>query len=503
MLYQIFISLRFAEAGPEAEALKQALEARGISTFLCAVHPGGDIAREIVNALHGCQLAIIMGTRTYGKDTGVGYSTFEELRFIKDDRKLFFLVKMCERFEEPETRFRLDSSVSYFQWFPGRPLPEDLVPKILEKLSSIGRIPSSRPIVKDNTGCISTETIGSITSSMELNRPVNSKLPSLSQKPPSSTKQPGYLARLSSIFTATEMLEDEKRIAKQKLEEEKRIAVPPITLPGHSGVFSVIQLSDGRLASGSGLDVKIWNVNSGACERTLSVNSCIDSVTQLSDGRLASGSSFGVQIWNVNSGACERTLSGNYGVHSVIQLSDGRLALGCFYGVKIWNGKSRTCERTLSYLYAVYSVIQLSDGRLASGSNEKTVKIWNLTNWFRACEKTLLGHSGVVYSVIQLSDGRLASGSGDTTVKIWNVNSGACERTLSGHSGVVCSVIQLSDDRLASGSWDQTVKIWNVDSGACERTLAGHSSFVYSVMQLWDGRLASGSGDGTLKIWNV
>jgi hypothetical protein len=31
-----------------------------------------------------------MGTHTYGKDTGAGFSTFEELRFIKNELKLFF-----------------------------------------------------------------------------------------------------------------------------------------------------------------------------------------------------------------------------------------------------------------------------------------------------------------------------------------------------------------------------------------------------------------------------
>jgi hypothetical protein len=136
MSCQIFISLRFAEAGNEATALKSALEARGISTFLCAVLPGDDIATEIVNALHDCKLAIIMGTKTYGKDTGAGFSTFEELRFIHK-KKPFFLIKMCEQFEERETIFRLDSSVSYFQWLPGRPMAGDLVALVLERLASV------------------------------------------------------------------------------------------------------------------------------------------------------------------------------------------------------------------------------------------------------------------------------------------------------------------------------------------------------------------------------
>jgi hypothetical protein len=50
MSHQIFISLRFAEAGNEANDLKRVLEEMGVSTFLCAVQPGGDIRGEIVNA---------------------------------------------------------------------------------------------------------------------------------------------------------------------------------------------------------------------------------------------------------------------------------------------------------------------------------------------------------------------------------------------------------------------------------------------------------------------
>jgi len=60
----------------------------------------------------------------------------------------------------------------------------------------------------------------------------------------------------------------------------------------------------------------------------------------------------------------------------------------------------------------------------------------------RVCEKTLTGHSNVVVSVIQLSDGRLCSGSNDETIKIWNLTSGYCEQTLTGHSSIVYSVIQ-------------------------------------------------------------
>eukprot|EP01040_Poterioochromonas_malhamensis_P014918 gene14918-16605_t len=144
MTYQIFLSLRQAEAGKEGKLFKNALEAKGISTFLCAVDPGGGIKREIVNALNECHLAIIMGTQTYGQDTRVGFSTFEELRFICKE-KPFFLIKMCDTFEEPETRFSLPDSVSWFPWTPGSPMPNDLLSKIIAKLESVRTIASANP----------------------------------------------------------------------------------------------------------------------------------------------------------------------------------------------------------------------------------------------------------------------------------------------------------------------------------------------------------------------
>jgi hypothetical protein len=134
---RIFISFRFAEAEIEGRTLKAALQEQGVSTFLCDVPEGDDIAAIIAKALDQCKLVVILGTETYGMDTGAGFSTFEELRFIKDEKKSVFLVKMCERFAAPETRLRISNSISRFNWEKGLDLPSTLVPRIIEKLSLI------------------------------------------------------------------------------------------------------------------------------------------------------------------------------------------------------------------------------------------------------------------------------------------------------------------------------------------------------------------------------
>ena len=55
----------------------------------------------------------------------------------------------------------------------------------------------------------------------------------------------------------------------------------------------------------------------------------------------------------------------------------------------------------------------------------------------------------------------LASGSSDKTVKLWRLSDGAATATVSGHNNIVRSVAFSPDGRsLASGSDDNTVKLW-------------------------------------------
>ena len=102
---------------------------------------------------------------------------------------------------------------------------------------------------------------------------------------------------------------------------------------------------------------------------------------------------------------------------------------------------------------------------------------------------------------------KIASASNDKTVKLWDVTSWECLQTLEGHSDRVESVSFSPDGtKVASGSWDKswdkTVKLWDVTSGKCLQTLEGHSNWVTRVLFSPDGtKLASVTCRTRIKIW--
>ena len=131
---------------------------------------------------------------------------------------------------------------------------------------------------------------------------------------------------------------------------------------------------------------------------------------------------------------------------------------------------------------AVNSVAISPDAQtLVSGSNDKTIKVWNLKTGKEI--HTLTGHSSAVY----------------------NLNNKQVSHFLTGHSGAVYSVAISPDGKtLISGSSDEKIKVWNLSTGQELCTLTGHSDNVNTVAFSSDGQLlVTGSNDSTIKVWRI
>jgi WD40 repeat protein len=162
-----------------------------------------------------------------------------------------------------------------------------------------------------------------------------------------------------------------------------------------------------------------------------------------------------------------------------------------------------TCLNTLeghSGLFAAITSLALSSKWLASGSEDKTIRLWDLATGLTTY--ILSRHQGFVEAVAfqPNSANILASGSRDKTIKIWDLNQ--ILFNLNGHTQAVNTVAFSPDGlQLASGSSDRTVKLWEVATGQLLATLVGHKLKVTTVAFSVSGILASGSADGTICIW--
>lgn len=204
-----------------------------------------------------------------------------------------------------------------------------------------------------------------------------------------------------------------------------------------------------------------------------------------------------------------RTLLGHSGpVNTVVFSRDGKtIASGSDdKTVKVWqlnNGKEiRTLKGHDNWVYSV--AISPNGENLVSSSKDNTVKVWDFKTGKELL--TLTGHKGLINSVAISPDNQnIASASYDNTIKIWNLKTGQLLRTLVGHSGPVLSVAFNSrTPTIVSSSFDKTIKVWDEKTGKVLRTLQGHLSDVNAIALSPDGQLvASVSDDKIINVWNV
>ncbi|MBY3252152.1 NB-ARC domain-containing protein [Rhizobium laguerreae] len=190
------------------------------------------------------------------------------------------------------------------------------------------------------------------------------------------------------------------------------------------------------------------------------------------------------------------------GVNALCMLPDGRLASGsddCT--IRLWDLQTGSESTSLrGHSGAVSALCMLPDGRLASGSHDSTIRLWDAQNGVESARLDVPAEW--IRVLCALPDGRLATTSMEDIV-LWDLKTGAESSRFEGHASHIFALCMLPDGRLASGSYDNTIRLWDLQFGAELACLEGHSSWIESLCMLADGRLASGSRDRTIRLWDL
>lgn len=245
------------------------------------------------------------------------------------------------------------------------------------------------------------------------------------------------------------------------------------------------------------------------------------------DRMLASASAGQLKVWNLRTQSCLRTLDCGPALCSAFLPGDRMVLLGTKSGeLELYDISTSTLvEKINAHESAIWTLAVHPDGRsVVTGSADKSAKFWRFdvvdeeipgtrrtTQRLKLSQTRQLKVNDDVLCVCFSPDQKyLALSTLDNTVKTFFVDSLKPYHILYGHKLPVLSISISSDSKLvATSSADKNVKIWGLDFGDCHKSFFAHQDSVMQVSfiqhpQEQDEKhtVFSAGKDGVLKSWD-
>jgi WD40 repeat protein len=248
--------------------------------------------------------------------------------------------------------------------------------------------------------------------------------------------------------------------------------------------------------------IKIWNLETGECLKTLSDHTdWVTSILFIPNNKFISGSEDkSIKIWDLNSYTCLKTLANEYSIYSLCLLPNNQIACGCVNGsINVWNlDNSRKIKTFKAHNDWIPHLVLFDKTKLIScaAENDNKIKIWSI-NKFK-CLQVFDGHTDIVYYLELTSDGNLLSCSDDKTVKLWQIKTGKDLKSIQ-FDDQVCCVKILNKDLIAVALLNGEILIYNFNQEHYVKSLStSGSSFASRLLLLSNGNLLSASKNGNI-----
>ncbi|XP_015735217.2 CMT1A duplicated region transcript 1 protein [Coturnix japonica] len=210
---------------------------------------------------------------------------------------------------------------------------------------------------------------------------------------------------------------------------------PPL-LSGHVGSIKALHLDEKKglvLSASCDLTIRCWNIHSGACMKIFTGHSGIITCLDLHNKKFVSGGTDGmVKVWNLDSRLCLRTLKHSNIVYAV-KMDGTHVVSGCDRGlVKVWHAGTGTLLKVLEGHLGPVRCLSFDQWHLVSGSSDGYVLGWSMVGDLKRC-LIAFRHPKDVLS-LELLHLRVVSGCADGKIRVFNYLTGSCLRVLVGSS---------------------------------------------------------------------
>ncbi|KAF8341630.1 uncharacterized protein EI90DRAFT_3279024 [Cantharellus anzutake] len=300
-----------------------------------------------------------------------------------------------------------------------------------------------------------------------------------------------------------------------------------LDLPGHRTDIRSLSLSsdDQVLASASDGLLKIWNLRTTACIRTMECGYAVCSAFLPGNRQIVVGTKSGeLQIFDVASSTMIASIKAHEGTVFSMHVRPDEQALvtgSADKDVKFWefeplegtNQLSLVHVKTLKMTDDVLAVKYSPDGRLlAVALLDSTVKVFyqDTLKFFLS----LYGHKLPVLSLDISTDSKLiVTCSADKNVKIWGLDFGDCHKSIFAHQDSIMQVAFERDIDWSNGdkghshyfwtvSKDKMVKYWDGDKFENIQKFNGHHGEIWALVVSGAGKfVVTGSHDKSIRVW--